>query len=197
MVATAAKTSKTTLENDDLEGWLTFEQSQMITGVSRPTLQKWIEEGKIRTERARRYGNHHVRVILHPGDVAKCQRPNDKSQRLISDADEFAARVFEFLDAGRSVREIVVLARAQPSRIEDLRQQWMDAGAADMIITMKAHAELVRFLGPFQTVVELVERAREVAGHTIEIDVPDSMSRMPEAKIEARIVEALDQATTP
>ena len=152
MVA-SAKPSPTTV---DTTGWLTILQAVDLLGISRNTLTRWEHEGRIHPSKAQRGDSVRWLIVYDPDELAKM--PRRHKQLPANEAGELAARVFEFLDEGKSVREIVIQTRETPARIEDLRQQWLDGGGADLVISKEARAEYERITGkPFRSVSELVQ----------------------------------------
>jgi hypothetical protein len=68
-----------------------------------------------------------------------------------------AARCFELLDQGRSLRDIVVELREKPDIVRTLKENWLDMGGADFVITPDARELLAGLVGPFESVAALIE----------------------------------------
>lgn len=105
---------------------------------------------------------------------------------------ELTARVFELLDDGRNMKQIVIETREPVAKLESIREAWLDAGGSALVINAEAKSELERFCGPFETVGDLVALVSEKLGVTIEAVVSDDAS---DAQIEQAIVSVLDQAS--
>lgn len=195
MVATASTISKA--ENKlgkranqvDTNGWLTQSQAADLLGVSRVTLARWAREGSLNVQYAQRGDSIRMLTLYDPAELARMPRRYRATPDMA--AGELAARVFECLNQGMTMRDIVVETREMPSKIETLTEIWMDSGGASMTINPAAKAELERFCGPFGNVTELVQRIATICGERIEATVCEDAS---DAQIEHAIVCVLDQA---
>jgi hypothetical protein len=148
----------------DTTGWLTILQAIDLLGVSRNTIGRWEREGRLHPEKAQRGDSARWLIVYDPNELAKM--PRRFKQLPANEAGELAARVFEFLDEGKSVREIVIQTRETPTRIEDLRQQWLDGGGADLVIGKEAREEYQRITGkPFRGVSDLVQTIADLVPH--------------------------------
>lgn len=145
-------------------------------------------------------------ALYNPDELARM--PRRHKQLPANEAGELTARVFELLDEGKSVREIVIQTRETMPKIDEIREQWLDAGGCDLVIGKNAKAELERYIGTFRTVGELVQRYASALGmpiagtpiaeviargqeerETIEAIVPDDVS---DERVERAIAQALD-----
>ena len=149
----------------DTTGWLTREQASDMLGVAVSTIAHWARTGQIAEERARR--GHSVRLVAvyNPEDLVRM--PRKAKQPIANEAGELNARVVEMLGDGKTVPEIVVATRETIERISSIREAWLDVGGADLVLARTAKAELERFVGPFATVGELVQRVAAKLGQTI------------------------------
>jgi hypothetical protein len=96
--------------------------------------------------------------LYDPQELAKLPR-HTRSAQL--DPGEIAARCFEMFDEGHSTREIVIALRLTPYQVQVQHQEWLDGGGASLVISEIAKAALEEYVGPFQSVTELIERLRE------------------------------------
>lgn len=172
--------------------WLTQNQAIDLLQVSRNSLQRWEREGLLRTARAVREGSRRAVIVYDPNELVRMPRP----RRLSSEnaEGELHARVFELFDEGATVREVVIATRETVSKINELREQWLDAGGADFVVGTQARATLEGYVGAFATIADLVLRVRDLAMTAVVATVPEDVS---DAEIERGIVRALDAAGAP
>lgn len=195
MVA-AARLMATSKEGPDISTWLTRLQVSDLIGVSINTIKSW--EGqylhpRMRPGTAAERGR--MVYVYDPHEVASL--PNNLRRRAAvrDNPDELASVAFEMFERGCRLRDLVIKLRKRPEVIEELHERWLTMGGADSVINEAAHAELARFVGPFTSVPELVERVKEALGVvTIEATVPDDAS---DEQIEAAIVRFLDESSRP
>ncbi len=89
-----------------------------------------------------------------------------RSNRMAPDArlpGEIAARAFELFRDGKTVREIVIELRQEPTKVEALYEKWLDLGGSAIVITEVAHEAFESVLGPFKSVADLLDLVRELA----------------------------------
>jgi hypothetical protein len=147
----------------DIDKWLDRNQASDLLGVSPNTLMNLGRRGKLhpmQVARVDRAGAERIVYVYDPAELAKI--PTRDRSAVGRSPGEVAARVFELLDVGKSLREIVVEVRESPELVEQLRDKWTDMGGADRVITMAAWERLEAIIGPFGSVsdlIELVERA--------------------------------------
>lgn len=98
--------------------------------------------------------------VYDPREVAKVPA---SARGHIRAPGETAARTFEMLDEGKSVREIVIELREMPVFIEELKEKWKDSGGADLVINPAAYERITQLVGKFKTVTELVVRLEQNA----------------------------------
>ncbi len=180
--ATAAKTVDTT-------GWLSREQAVDLLGVSYWTLVSWERRGLLHPQKATRGPSLRELFVYDPNELIRV--PRKHREPIPNEPGELSARVFEMLEAGKNVREIVMTTRETPAKIDELREAWLDAGGSDLVIGTSAKAELQRFLGTFATVGELVQLVAKIAGKEIDAAAADDAT---DAQIERGINAALDAA---
>ena len=146
----------------DTSTWLTANQVVDMLGVAHDTVKAWERKGVLHPQMARRTlsngASREIRVY-DPHEVAAM--PRRHGVRVPNDPGEIAARAFELMETGKSIREIVVALREAPDKVADLHEQWMLLGGGDVVIGAAATEELVRLVGPFDGVAGLVERIKE------------------------------------
>lgn len=138
----------------DLRDWLTREQACDLLGVSYNTIGRWERAGKLHPQQ-RRSEKGHLVYVYEPAELARMPA---RERGKIHDPGETCARVFELLDRGHTLREIVIRERLAVNEAEELRERWLECGSGELAIAPAQRAELVRVLGPFETIAELVER---------------------------------------
>lgn len=140
----------------DTAGWLTRTQAIDLLGVSMSSLTRWEREGILHVQFATR-GNFRQVAVIDPNEL--CRVPRRHRTPIPNEAGELTARVFEALDDGKSVREIVIQVRDTVVKVEELKEQWLDTGGADLVVAKAAKERLEALFGPFKTVSELVDLA--------------------------------------
>ena len=176
---------KPTPKTVDTTGWITAQQAVDMLGVCLATIYGWSRAGMVRWEYATRGTSMRQVKVYSPDELARM--PRKFKQLPANEAGELTARVFELLNDGKTVLEIVIQTRETVDKIADLRERWLDSGGADLVITAAAKADLERCIGPFKTVGQLVELAAE--RFQIVATVPDDTD---DAQVEGAIVAALD-----
>ena len=192
----AAKNSLNHLAKIDTRGWLTRQQAVDLLGVSMGTIVAWENRGLLTVERGPRGNSAREVVILNPDELARV--PRKWRVPLPSEPGEFNARVFELLDQGRSLREMVVIMRETPAKILEAKEIWLDAGGSDLVIAGAAKVELERFAGPFSSVADLVVKLSAKLGAgtiVIEHEEDSKLAAATDAQIEGAIEAALDATT--
>lgn len=173
-------------------GWITRQQAVDLLGVALQTLVNWENKGLLTPKRAMR-GSAAMVIVYDPVQLARV--PHKHRTPLGNEPGELTARVFEMLDNGKSVRDIVIEHRQTVDHIQDLRERWLDTGGADRVISPVAWKEFERLAGPFTTVAELLGKLGEKI--VIDVDPESALGRAIDAEIEMGIVKVLDAATTP
>lgn len=176
----------------DLSTWLTRVQVTDLIGVSVQTLKAWEARGLLhpRMRPGTREERGRMVYVYDPHEVAAIPETMRKRAATRDNPDELAAVAFDMFERGCRLSDIVRKLRKRPEEIERLHEQWLTLGGADTVINEAAHAELARFVGPFTSVPELVERVKDALGvMTIEATVPDDAS---DEQIERAILRFLD-----
>lgn len=143
----------------DVTGWLTVNQAIDLLGCSRNTLERWVRDGHLHGARARRDPNSlRWHLVYDPVELAKL--PRKYRGRIPDEAGELAARCFELFDEGASNRRAVLELRQTPEKIAHLREEWLDGGGSQLVISPAVKAELAELIGDFESVADLVSRLR-------------------------------------
>jgi hypothetical protein len=145
-------------------GWLTRYQVQDLLDCSVNTVKNWEAKGLLKSRIARApNGDNHETHYYNPVQLALIPR---KQNRLTGAGNpgEVAARVFELLAQGKSVCDIVIALRYEPSVVEDLREQWLESNADHVVVSHRTRQELERLFGgkKIENENDLVQLARAV-----------------------------------
>lgn len=146
----------------DLEAWLDRNQASDLLGCSIQTLINLERRDRLHPQRALRTdskGCERQVYVYDPKELARVPRTSRGTD--FRSPGEVAARCFELLDHGKSVREIVIELREMPEKIVELREKWHDHGGADRIVTPPAWERLTALVGPFGNIAELVTRVEQ------------------------------------
>jgi hypothetical protein len=106
-------------------------------------------------------GIEHRVSVYDPKELLKLHSPN--RPLFVREPGEVAARCFELLDQGKTVREIVVELRETPDQVHILRDKWLDAGGADLVVTPTMKENLEKIVGPFASIADLLDLVRAVS----------------------------------
>jgi hypothetical protein len=180
-----------------LDAWLTREEAADLMHVVPGTIIRWHEQGKLKPQyrASERQTGPRAILVYNPRELVHLERAAKRPQP-IAEPGELAARAFELFTEGVAKRDVVIRTRRTLAEIEDLYEQWRDAGGADVIIGDAAKAELERCLGAFVTVTDLVDLVGVLANQreVIEIDpgVSERVDRASDAEIGCALVAALD-----
>lgn len=158
-VAVSTKPKATPPERDT-STWLTREQASDLLGVSIQSLRNWETRGYLTVGKKRSAHYQRDVTVYDPDELARMPRRLYKMASPKLDAGEIDARVFQLLDAGKCLREIVVEVRIPYAQAEHLREQWLDAGGYEIKIAPAIKAELERLFGAFETPGDLCRLAR-------------------------------------
>lgn len=158
-------TAKPRAQRVDTRDWITRQQVADALRVSVSTVKNWTTSGHLHAERALR-GAREV-YVYDPGKLHQAPRvvrqARPASSVVLPQSGEEAALAFELFDAGSSDRVVVVKLRALPARVVALREEWLNAGAGDMVISAPAKAALEAAVGAFDGVADLVARVADLA----------------------------------
>lgn len=170
-------------------------------GCCYDTIVKLERGGKLHPETVLRADGRGVMRPMAVLDVDELARlPRRKLFAIPENPDELCARAFELFEQGLSVRHIVIELRAHKEKIDTLKQEWLDAGGCDLVVSHVHAEQIARHVGPFETVGELCDRIAALATRqtiereTIVADVPEGVS---DAAIETAINGALDHVGAP
>lgn len=144
----------------DTSSWLTRLESSDWLKVSPQTLANYERRGLLHPQYAMRHDSRDIEhrcTVYNPDELAKLAKRINRHAMSPRDPGEIQARCCELLDQGKTVREIVVELREQFDVIRDLRDKWLDAGGADIVITPEAKKAFEQTVGAFTSVTDLVE----------------------------------------
>jgi hypothetical protein len=139
--------------------WLTRNEASDMLMISTQTLANYERRGLLHPQHAYRpdhRGVEHRVVVYDPNELKKVPRYN-RGGISPREPGEVAARAFELFREGKTVEVAVIELRETPDKIHELRDKWLDAGGADFVITPEAKAAFEKIVGPFTSVVELLE----------------------------------------
>lgn len=128
------------------KGWLTRNEAADLLRVSNNTIAEWQRHELVRPVLARsRHGNCEA-YYYDPDELRRVPR---RANRFVGphSPGEIAARVFELLRDGRTIAEVVIEVRVEPSVVEDLREQWMESNGRSLVVPERERDELERLLG--------------------------------------------------
>jgi hypothetical protein len=145
-------------------GWLTRAQVQDLLDCSMNTVKNWEGKGLLHSRICCALdGGNYETHYYNPAELALVPR---KQNRLTGAANpgEVAARVFEQLMQGKSVCDIVIALRYEPSVVEDLREQWLESNVDHVVVSHRTRQELERLFGgkKIENENDLVQLARAV-----------------------------------
>ena len=147
-----------------LESWLTRDQVASMLNISMATVRNLELAGKLTPSRAprSRNGQVHEVYVYDPDEVARV--PGRHRGPAYREPGAVWAQVYALLDAGRSIREIVLEISETSDKIREIKERWLDDGGSDRVIAPTAWEDLERALGaPFGSVTELVELVAALA----------------------------------
>lgn len=142
----------------DTSTWLTRNQSADLLKVSVNTIANLERKGKLKPQkvyRADARGIEHCVAVYDPREVAAL--PHGSGKPTVLSEGELAARCFELFDLGQSVREVVITVRETAERVHKIRESWLDAGGADLVINPTAYEAFVQRVGKFKDISELLQ----------------------------------------
>jgi hypothetical protein len=152
----------------DTSTWLTVAAASDFMGCSENTVRGWIRQERLvpaKVSRPHPSGGTREIQVINPSDLARM--PRRRAGPIAGDMGEISARAFELYDEGDSVRRVVVALRIEPDLAAALREQWLECGGADLVVSPRARTELEALVGAFDGIAELVERVRVRAGFPV------------------------------
>lgn len=183
----------------NIDSWLTREEAADLMHVVPGTIIRWQEQGKLHPEyrASDRSAGPRAILVYDPRELVKLERAAKRPQP-VTDPGELAARAFELFGEGVPRRDVVIRTRRPLAEIDELYEQWRDAGGVDLIVTGAAKAELERCVGVFATVTDLVELVGALANQREAIEIAhgadERIDAASDAQIDRAIVAALDEA---
>lgn len=176
----------------DTRDWLTRVEVVDLLDVTVSLLIRLEEKGVLHPRKTPAKAPTGPREIIVYSPKELAANADHLRRKAIASAGEQSARAFEAFEAGRNVREVVVDLRVTGARAQKLYEEWQDSGGSELVITDVAKADLVRLVGPFEGVADLVEiitgrlRKEEITA-SVPVDASD-------ARVEDAIVSVLDRA---
>lgn len=192
-----------TVRYQDLEAsatatWLTCSEAAQLLGVGESTIRYWARVDKLKPERARRThpsGSSREVDVFDPAQLAVFAARR-KITRVPSGPGEIAATAFELFDQGASMRRVVTEVRETPQRVAELHEQWLDFGGADLVVGPQAREALVRLVGEFGDVADLVRAVADAVERRVEVvvDSGSALERASDAQVEQAILAVVSDA---
>lgn len=136
-----------------------YEASDRLS-CSLQTLSNYERKGVLHPQRTYRVdGRGHERLVIvySPDEISKLAVRMNRGTAFPRDPGEVTGRAFDLFEEGRRDREIIRELRLTVEVVQDLREKWKDAGATEIVLTEKAKEALVKIVGPFDTVTDLVD----------------------------------------
>ena len=138
--------------------YVTRTEAADLLGVAYGTILQYERRGKLEvfwTMRPDEIGRMRNAAMYPLEQVLKLPRraPNPTPEN----PDELAARAFELLDKGKTVKQLVIELRATPEKLQRIHTQWLELTGAVLEVTDAERAKLVALLGEFQSVEELID----------------------------------------
>ena len=94
--------------------------------------------------------------VFDPKELLRIAEERAARTDVPSKEGERDARVFELLDAGKGLREIVTTLRLPVELVSKLIREWQTAGRSDLVIPLACRLELQRCFGPIADATQLV-----------------------------------------
>lgn len=117
--------------------------------------------------RADRLGVYRRTTVYRPDELTAIKR---RVPRAIREPNALSAQAFDLFHAGTKLEEIVRVMRTTPEEVERLHEKWLDFGGARLVIAGTAKAELVKIVGSFDSVAELVELVIKLKPLTAQVE---------------------------
>jgi Helix-turn-helix domain len=144
------------------ESWYTREDVLDLLGISEHTITNWMRKGILNPIRETRWckdGREHDVWVFDPKELVAAPTPRRRGREEPS-AGEIAAKAFDLFNDGAKQRDVVVATNAEPEKIRELHETWLEMGGADFVITPAARIDIEKLLGPIGDIAELVEKLR-------------------------------------
>jgi DNA-binding transcriptional MerR regulator len=151
------KTMVSNRKPPDTSTWLTRNESSDLLTVSTQTLANYQRRGLLHPQyvvRADVHGQRHRVTVYDPKELAKLPRFGRLSPH---EPGEVTARACELFREGKTNEEVIIELRETFDRIQELREKWMDASSAALVISPGAKESFEKIVGPFKSVADLLE----------------------------------------
>lgn len=142
----------------DTSDWMTRYELVQATGIGLSTIPALERRGLLHPHRVYRRdtrGAERSTMVYSPDEIAKLP----KRGRTSSDRSpgETTARAFGMFREAKTDEEIVIELRETVEQVQELREQWSNAGGASWVIVPMARVALEKLVGPFNSVTDLVD----------------------------------------
>ncbi len=158
-MGTSSSTSNSS-KSEDKPIWLSATEAADLCRVAHNTIRNWVKAGHLHPVQQMRVlpsGQRRAVQVFRKSELLKMIERRDTNEH-----GEAAARAFELFEQGQSLRQVVIALRQTPERIEELHDQWERCGGSELVLTAVAQRELVRLLGPFDGVADVVQLVAEL-----------------------------------
>ena len=150
-------------EAKDTSAWMTRHEASDMLSVSAQTLANYARRGRLHPQYAYRRDRHNIErrvVVYDPLELKNLRtyRPHIHNAVAPRDPGEVGARAFELFREGRAREAVVVELRLAPEAVDALYDRWLDMGGADLVISPNVKTALVKMVGPFSGMEELLEK---------------------------------------
>ena len=146
-------------DESDTGTWLTRIEATDALSISIQTLKNYEQRNLLHPRwvpRRDKRGHEQKVIVYDPKELSKLPRGVGRPFSPREDG-ELTARCFELIEQGKTDREIIIQLRSTVDKMRELREHWINAGGASLMINNEAKNLLETMLGPFTSVTELVE----------------------------------------
>jgi hypothetical protein len=120
-------------------------------------------------------------LVYNPEELTELPTRNGAGQPRVAvrEPGEQAARAFEMLREGRALDEIVIELRETPDRVDYLNERWLEQTQTRYVITPEAKKALEQFVGPFNSITDLVDLVKKrYSPYIISPETQDTFRRL-------------------
>jgi hypothetical protein len=141
--------------------WISRAQAIDMLDCSMMTLLRLERQGLLRPVRGKGENGGQNKIFYDVDELTSISRRRRKQNAYAP--GECQARAFEMFSEGKTNNEVVLETRELAHTIKAWREDWLDGGAADIVIGPRARAELVAAVGEWQSIAELIARVKKLA----------------------------------